>query len=382
MKNRYSILLFLFVTLIAACGKGKTDNNLAAKQKKLEKLETQSDALDKEIKTLKEEIAKLDTANKELNTKFVAVDTLAGSNFSSQTQVMGKIDVDANSVVSASMGGTVKSIYVTEGKYVKQGTTLARIDNDVMNQNIAQIKQQLGFASQIYEKQKKLWDQKIGSEVQYLSAKNNKEALEANLRTMYQSNELYKIKAPFSGVVDQVALKIGQTIAPGMPAFRIVSNEGVTFKAEIPESYISKIKKNSDVTVHFPDIDKDIKGKVKYLSQVINPLNRTFTAEVTLTGDKTLVKSDMVGVLSINDYAKSNTIAIPVKTLLKNLDGYYVYLAKMKDGHLTVVPAPIKIGVVSTDKVEVLSGLEKGDLLITSGSQNINEGDLLQINND
>jgi len=196
MKNRYSILLFLFVTLIAACGKGKTDNNLAAKQKKLEKLETQSDALDKEIKTLKEEIAKLDTANKELNTKFVAVDTLAGSNFSSQTQVMGKIDVDANSVVSASMGGTVKSIYVTEGKYVKQGTTLARIDNDVMNQNIAQIKQQLGFASQIYEKQKKLWDQKIGSEVQYLSAKNNKEALEANLRTMYQSNELYKIKAP------------------------------------------------------------------------------------------------------------------------------------------------------------------------------------------
>lgn len=379
MKNIFATLLLVSL-LLASCGQKDKGGNLSEMKSKLEKLETNRDNLEKEIEKLQNEIAKIDTTNKTLNIKSIAVDTVTDGSFTSQVEMMGKIDVDANSTISASTGGTVTHIYVTEGNFVKTGQTLARVDDAVMQQNIAQVKQQLSFATEIFEKQKKLWDQKIGSEVQYLSAKNNKESLEANLRTLYQTNELYKIKAPFSGVVDLVSLKLGQTIAPGMPAFRIVSNAGITLKAEIPESYATKIKKGASVDIFFPDLKKSIPGVVKYISAVINPLNRTYSADIILKGSTNEVKTDMVGIIKLKDYYKAKTIAIPIKTLLKNTEGYYVYTAKSDNGNLIATATPIKIGVVNGAKVEVLSGLKNGDLLITSGTQNINSGDYLKIN--
>jgi RND family efflux transporter MFP subunit len=372
-----SWILILSVILWSCAG--KTDNNtLAAKKKELANLETQAGSLADKITKLKDEIALLDTSSVDKIEKLVALDTIKNTPFSSVVTMMGKIDVDANSVISSTMAGAVKRIYVKEGNYVRQGALLARVDNNVIDQNIAQVKQQLAFATDVYNKQKSLWDQKIGSEIQFLSAKNNKESLEANLRTLAQSNELYNIRAPFSGVVDMVAIKLGQLLAPGVPAFRIVNKEGISLKADIPESYIAKIKQGESVTIYFPDLKKEVKGTVRYLSQIVNPVNRTFTADITINGNKDGIKSAMVGILKVSDFSSKNTIAIPIKNLLKNAEGYFVYLAENKDGQLVATQVPIKTGAVNGESIQVTEGLKVGDMLITSGSQSINPGDLLK----
>lgn len=371
--------IFILAVLIWGCA-GKTDdsNVLAKKQKELTNLEAKAATLSDKITKLKAEIDLLDTTSETNNAKLVTLDTIHTAPFSSEVTMMGKIDVDANSLISSTMAGSVKHIYVKEGNYVKQGALLARVDNNVIDQNIAQVKQQLAFATDVYNKQKSLWDQKIGSEIQFLSAKNNKESLEANLKTLYQSNELYNIRAPFAGTVDMVSIKLGQLISPGVPAFRIVNKTGISLKADIPESYIAKIKQGSSVKIYFPDLKKEVAGTVRYISQVVSPINRTFTADITIDGNKDGIKSEMVGILKVTDYSSKSSITIPIKTLLKNAEGYYVYVAKTENGKLIATQAPIKTGAVNKDVIQVTEGLQVGDLLITSGSQAVNPGDLVK----
>lgn len=370
--------------LLQACGNtdSDTDKTLGGKKNKLNRLLKQQEKLNSEIAVLEEEIAKLDTTTKHEATKLVAVRTLEAAPFSSEVEVMGKIDVESNANISASMPGTITKIYVKEGSYVKTGQTLALIDNDVIRQNIALIRQQLSFATELYNKQKNLWEQKIGSEVQYLTAKNNKETLEANLAVLNQQNDLYRIKALFPGIVDKIDAKVGQTASPGMPAFRIVGTQGMKFNAEIPESYASKIANGSNVVIFLPDLGKEITGKVNYISKVVDPLNRTFTAEILIGGNKTDIKTNMIGILRIKDYSNKNAIVVPIKTLQRNNEGYYVYVAREANGQLNAVEIPIKTGAVNNENIEVLTGLKPGDQLITTGFQSLRDGDLLKVSNN
>jgi len=293
--------------------------------------------------------------------------------------VMGKIDLDNNAYLSAMQGGTVTKIFVKEGSYVKVGQTLAQLDDEVMIKSMAQARQAVSFTTDLYNKQKALWDQKIGSEVQFLNSKNNMESAQNQLNTLLQQKELMKIKAIYPGVVDQVAIKLGQLVSPGMPAFRIVGTKGLKLNASIPESYIGKVQKGNSVNIYFPDLNKEISGKVNYLSNIIDPLSRTVTAEISLPDNHKELKTNMVGILRINDYSRKNAIVIPVKNLLKSADGYYVFIAEKSDSGLLAKTKVIKTGVVSGDKIEVLDGLKKGDQLITVGFQSIHDGDNLII---
>jgi len=276
-------------------------------------------------------------------------------------------------------GGTVTKIFVKEGSYVKVGQTLAQLDDEVMIKSMAQARQAVSFTTDLYNKQKALWDQKIGSEVQFLNSKNNMESAQNQLNTLLQQKELMKIKAIYPGVVDQVAIKLGQLVSPGMPAFRIVGTKGLKLNASIPESYIGKVQKGNSVNIYFPDLNKEISGKVNYLSNIIDPLSRTVTAEISLPDNHKELKTNMVGILRINDYSRKDAIVIPVKNLLKSADGYYVFIAEKSDSGLLAKTKVIKTGVVSGDKIEVLDGLKKGDQLITVGFQSIHDGDNLII---
>ena len=374
-------LVLLFALFLQACTGPSDEKILTKKQKELTEKEAQRDKLEGEIAILEKEIAKLDTAAKVELEKLVGITPVASSAFSSQVEVMGKIDVDANAEISASMPGTVTKIYVKEGTFVKTGQTLAQVDNDMVSKNIAQAKQSVSFTTELYNKQKSLWDQKIGSEVQFLNAKNNMDNAIASLNTLYQQNDMYKIKALYPGVVDAVSIKLGQSIAPGVPAFRVVGTKGLKLKAEVPESYINKVKQGNSVQIYIPDLDKEITGKVNYVSRVVDPLNRSFTAEINIPDGQTSIKTNMIGVLKIKDYKNSSAISIPVKTLLKNTDGYYVFVAEVKDGKKYAKQVNIKTGAVSGENIEVLSGLKVGDELITTGYQSVNDGNLLKITN-
>jgi len=374
-------LVLLLALFLQSCAGPSNEKTLIAKQKELDQKEAQRDNLEKEIATLEKEIAKLDTSAKIELEKLVGITPVTTSAFSSQVEVMGKIDVDANAQISASMPGTVTRIFVKEGTYVKTGQTLAQIDNELVSRNISQAKQAVSFTTELYKKQKALWDQKIGSEVQFLNAKNNMDNAIASLNTVYQQNDMYKIKALYPGVVDEVSIKLGQTTSPGMPAFRIVGTKGLKLKAEVPESYINKVKQGNSVQVYMPDLDKEITGKVNYVSRVVDPLNRSFTVEINIPDGQTSIKTNMIGVLKIRDYKNDKAISIPVKTLLKNTEGYYVFITEEKDGKKYAKQVDIKTGAVSGENIEVLSGLKVSDELITTGYQSINDGNLLKITN-
>ena len=379
--KRYFLFFILsgLITFLPSCGNNSSNSSLSQKQKELNNKIAQKTKLEAEIAVLEKEIAALDTSNQSKVEKVVEVEVVSPEAFASTVEVMGKIDLDNNAYLSAMQGGTVTKIFVKEGSYVKVGQTLAQLDDEVMIKSMAQARQAVSFTTDLYNKQKALWDQKIGSEVQFLNSKNNMESAQNQLNTLLQQKELMKIKAIYPGVVDQVAIKLGQLVSPGLPAFRIVGTKGLKLNASIPESYIGKVQKGNSVNIYFPDLNKEISGKVNYLSNIIDPLSRTVTAEISLPDNHKELKTNMVGILRINDYSRKDAIVIPVKNLLKSADGYYVFIAEKSDSGLLAKAKVIKTGVVSGDKIEVLDGLKKGDQLITVGFQSIHDGDNLII---
>jgi membrane fusion protein, multidrug efflux system len=233
------------------------------------------------------------------------------------------------------------------------------------------------LADAVFQKQEALWKQNIGSELQYLSAKNNKEALEKGMATVEKSRDLYRIVAPISGVVDEANLHQGMVVAPGVPLAKIVNFSKLKFKTDVPESYAGKVRQGNPVVISFPDLGKDIAGKLSYIGASVNPLNRTFKVEVPLKGNEPGVLPNMAGILKVADYTNPNAFNIPINILKKDLDGRDFVLIE-SNGKAT--KAYVKVGQYYQDKAEVLSGLKSGDKLITTGFEDLSEGDVLQVN--
>ncbi len=313
----------------------------------------------------------------DLKLKSVVVTELSTNGFKHFVEVQGKVDAEENVNVSAKMAGEVTKIYVKPGTQVHEGQLIAETDNKVMAQGIQELKSQLEFATNLYEKQKHLWDQKIGSEVQFLSAKNNKEALEKKLITLNEQSDMSKLKAPISGTVDAVDIKVGQMIMPGMPAIRIINLGKLKVKAEVAESYASKIKIGKDVTIYFPDLQKEIPGKVSYSAKVINNVSRAFSVEVELSNTSDY-QANMIAILKIVDYQNDSAISIPINIVQTTEAGQFVYVAEKKGENFIAKKVPVKTGNIYNGKAEIISGLKNKDFLITTGFQNLNDGEYIK----
>ena len=291
------VALLTLALLVVSCGKG---NSIEDKKLQLEELKKESTTLTETIKKLEEEIAKVTGVKPQNNTaKNVAIEAVALKPFKHYIDVQGKIDGDEDVNVSAKTPGTVSRILVKEGDEVVKGQVLAEMESYVLQQGLEEIKTALSFAVEMYDKQKNLWNQKIGTEVQFLSAKNNKESLEKKRATLQEQIELSKIKSPINGVVDAVDIKIGQALAPGLPALRIVNLNQLKVVGEVSETYASNVKKGNDVLVVFPDLTKQIEAKISYTSKVINAITRTFTTEARLDVKDPDYRPNMIAVLKI-----------------------------------------------------------------------------------
>ncbi|MBP7273321.1 MAG: efflux RND transporter periplasmic adaptor subunit [Saprospiraceae bacterium] len=366
----------IILTVLNACG--GDPNSLDAKKAELSKYKTQQKELLSKISTLEKEIATLDKSevNKVIKPKLVAVDTLRTANFVNYIDVMGKVDADENTTISPTTGGTVTNVLVKVGQHVTTGQTLATVDDGILTKSIAQLEQQLTFATDLYNRQQRLWDQKIGSEVQLLQAKNGKEAIEKQIETVKEQMRMMRIKAPFSGVVDEVMLKKGQLAAPGYPAFRIMNNQGLKVKADVAESYIGKIKTGNRVKLFFPDLKKETDATLNYVSQVIDPMNRTFKAEIKLPNNKEY-HPNMLVVVKIIDFSTNNTIVVPVNTIQKAEEGNYLFVAREENGKQVARRVWIEKGLTYNGRTHIKKGLKNGDALIITGYQDLNEGDLI-----
>ncbi|ABG59768.1 efflux RND transporter periplasmic adaptor subunit [Cytophaga hutchinsonii] len=365
MKNRtYTYLSLSLLAVAISCG-------APDKKAELEKLKSEQTTLAEKIKTLEEEIKKTDTSAGAA-TKYIVVgfEQVKKKPFTHYLQIQGKIDSDKNVEISSSVGGSVDQVYVVKGQQVQKGALLAKTDGDQLMKGIQEVDKQLELLNQLYDKQKRLWDQQIGTEVQYLNAKNQKEAAESRKATLQEQYSKTSIRAPFSGVIDEVYTKEGQMLAPGMPAFRLVNTGDLKLVAAVSESYVSKVKVNQEAIVTFPDINKEIKTRVKVVGDVIDPTNRTFQVDLDLKQDKNLLKANMISYIKIKDYSNPAVIVIPVNLVQRNNDKNYVYVV---DGNISAKRF-ITLGQYYDNSVEVLDGLKEGEKLITIGYQDLVEG--------
>lgn len=349
----------------------------ADKEAQLAKLKKEQAEIESKIASLESELgASAKATGTEMKTVPVSAVAVQPDTFRHYLEVQGKVDFDQNVLVSARVPGVLTSVRVERGDRVSKGQTMATIDAQVLEQSIAELRTRLDLARIAYEKQKNLWDQKIGTEMQFLTAKNNKEALESSLRGLQRQRDQYNIVAPISGVVDNVIPNAGEAVSPGVGIIRVVNTSGGKIVAEVSESYLSKIKKGDQAVVYFPDLNKEIQTTVDVVSQSINPTSRTFTVELKLKGKQQSVdlRPNLVAVVRIQDYKSENSIVIPVNLVQKDEKSEFVFVAVKKGDKYIATKKEIETGMAYKGLVEVKSGLAENEQVITAGYQNLNEG--------
>ncbi len=366
MKNL--ILFSVLVIALASCG-------TKDKKKQLEDLIIQRDKLTEQINAIKKELNMSKDSVKTLN---VATEEIKTRKYEHFIEVQGRVDGDKNVVISPVMGGIINQIHVVEGQQVNKGDLLVSLDASILEQTIQEVRTQLDFTTTLYNKQKALYDQKIGSEVQYLSAKANMESMQRRLSTLNEQLSQMHVKSPIDGSVEEIPIKAGQMLAPGFPAMKIINLSKIKVMADIAEAYGSKVTKGNDVKLFFPDINKEIDAKVTFASKLINSVNRTFLVEVKIDNDGSLpFRANMVAVVKIVDYVNDSAIVIPVNIIQQAKDGDYVMVAVENNGKKTAERRNITTGISSNGNVEVLSGLLTGDKIITIGFGDLKDGQVI-----
>ena len=358
---------FMFV-LLASCGGGGSQDPAA----QLAALKDQKAKLDVQIADLEKQVSATNPATKKIRT--VGLTEIKIAPFRHYIDLQGKVDADESVMATAKMPGSLKRVLVKNGDNVRKGQLLAEIDDAVMVKSLAELEGQLATATDIYNRQKGLWDQKIGTEVAFIQAKSGKESIERSIATIKEQWSMTKIYAPQSGTVDFVLLKQGQAIAPGVPLCNILNLSNLKVVGEVTEAYASKVRKGDPVQVFFPDMNKEITTRITYVSKSISPMTRTFVVECALPGSG--YSANQVAVMKIVDYQSANAVSIPVNLIQTAEDGDFVLLAeKTGEKQALAKKITVKQGQNYNGQVEILSGLKKGDWVISTGFQDVNNGE-------
>ena len=372
MKNQI-ILLAVFALLgIPACN--QKDNSLEGKKARLSELKSQSSSLQTEIRKLEEEISGMDSSvSAEVKIKQVLTTEVKSSEFRHYVSVQGMLEAEENLMVTAKMPGMVKEVKVKEGDVVSRGQVLAVLDDEVLRKSIDEVKTGLDQITVLYEKQKSLWDQKIGTELQYLTLKNQKEGLENKMITLKAQVGQSLITAPFPGVIDAVFIKTGSMAAPGAPLMQLVNTSLLKASAKVPDSYVSFIKQGDKVLVNFPDLNKEMEASISYVGRIVDPLSRTFKIEVKLPAGDPGLKPNLLAMVRINDKSLKDAIVIEENIIQPTENGKILFVAGNEGGKQVAEQRTVTTGLSYNGRIEILSGLSKGDKLITTGYQDLSD---------
>ena len=398
--KQYLVLSSAAIMLLSSCGSSNTNNGVALGEKRaaLEKLKTEKGNLDEQIKKMEGEISLMDPANSNAQkAKLISVQTLQLANFDHFIELQGKIDAENTSIITPrGAPGQVKAIFVQKGSYVKKGQLLLKLDDAIVRQNVAaalqgieSIKTQLAFAKNIYQRQKNLWDQNIGSEVQLITAKNNVatlenqlKATEENVKVIQEQLNTTNVVSDVDGVANEVNIRVGEIFqgmsALGMAQIKIVNNSLLKVVGNIPENYLANVSKGAPVETLVQDLNKTFSGKLTFVGASIDPLSRGFIVEAKLPSDP-LIKPNQIALMKIKDYTAASAISIPISTLQNDETGKFVMLASTEAGKLVARKRSVIIGLINGEMLEVKSGLKAGDVLVTAGFQSLYEGQSLTI---
>lgn len=382
-----NLIAFILVAFIAAsCGDAKKgqEGSLTDKKAKLEKLKSEQRKINDQVTALEADIAKLDPSSAIRAAKLVEVTPIGTEDFSHYIELQGKVDATNISYVAPpnGQGGIVKALYVNKGQAVRKGQVLARLDDQLLRQQIEPLRVQLAAAEDTYRRTRNLWDQGIGTYQQVLTAQTQVENLRKNIGIIQKQVGLMTVTAPSSGVAETVNVRVGEmfTGANAMgPQIQIVNTSALKVTAEVPENYIGRVHSGSTVEITLAQQNnRKITGRVNTVGKLINPTSRSFTVEVNIPADAQL-KPNEVALLRILDYNAPNVITIPLNVVQSDETGKYVYVFEKKGDKAYARRKTVSIGESYGDKIEVKSGLNAGDQLITEGYQNLYEGQLVSV---
>ncbi len=375
----------LYITAIAAltftsCGNGadetKTTGNLTELKTKRDSLKTVFNTVNKELKAVEKEINILNP-----NDDLYLVSTVKSveKEFKHYVEIQGTVNSDQSISLYPEMGGLINKVYVKEGQSVKKGQTLVRFDSEVLQRSIEELETNIELAKTTYNRQKKLWDKKIGSEIQYLQAKANLESLENKKASVNAQISQTLIKAQFSGVIDEIFIKQGEVASPGMPVLRLINLDNIYIEANVSEKYLRHIKKGTEANIYFPNLEKTISAKVSMIGNFINPANRTFRIVVNIKNNNHSIKPNQLAVLNLLDLSKTGVV-IPSNVILNAPDGSsYVYEVVTVDGLNRTKKTPIKVGLSYNNETIVYEGLGADALVVDKGSRSIQDNQEVKV---
>jgi membrane fusion protein (multidrug efflux system) len=389
MRKIYS--LFVITVLLISCGEKKTTSieslvssgNLAELEAKKKEIATNLEIINKDLQAINLAISKKDTLKKlPLITAFTAKSTI----FTHYLEIQGNVKTKQNILVYPEMPGILRKIFVQEGQRVTKGQLLATIDDGGLSNQVAQVEATTQLAKTTFERQKRLWEQKIGSEIQFLQTKTNYEAQTNALKQLKSQQAKASVRAPFSGVIDNIIKEPGTVIAPGQGSeiFRIVNLNNMYVEAEVPEKYIASITKNKEVKVEFSVLGKSVNSKVRQVGSFINPNNRSFKIEVPVENQSGNIKPNLTAKLQINDYTDTDAILIPQSIISENAKGeQYIYVLKDKKLNNEAVAERliIETGKTQGDMIEVTKNLAADTEIIMEGARSVTNGQVVKVIN-
>jgi membrane fusion protein, multidrug efflux system len=388
--NMKNILIISFLSLLLlACGKSEErtvedvveTNNLSEIRAKKVELSRQQRELATQMEMLDAAITRLDP-----NTSLPVVTTqiINDTLFRHYTRVQGDVATRENILIYPEFSGLLTRVHVTEGQQVARGALLATIDDGGLRSQLAQLESQAALAKTTFERQQRLWEQNIGSEIQFLEAQTAYQSAQNAVNQLRSQHSKTSVRAPFSGVIDEVITDQGQVVNPGQnPLFRLVNLQNMYVQAAVPETYLNMIKPGTDVIVDIPAINQQFEGQVKQVGSFINPNNRTFQVEVSIPNSGGLVKPNLIATVRLNDYTAQNAIVIPESAIQKNsLGESVVYTFQRENDSIGVAQRRIiETGYNQDNVVEVTSGLEPGTQIIVQGARNLRDQQKVRITN-
>jgi len=374
MKNW--ILIIGIAILAYSCGSKSTDSLAELKQQK-DSLKSLYDDIAAQIAVIDQQIKAADTTAR---LPLVTLNTVEVKPFSHFVEIQGAVETGGNALLYPEAPGTITAIMVKEGAIVNKGDVIIKLDADVLQSTLKEVETQYELAKDIFEKQERLWKEKIGSEVQYLQAKNNKEALEQKMKTVKQQVGMYVIKAPISGIVDEIMPKVGEAAMPGMPVARVINYSETYVKADVSEKYVGVLKEGTLVNVKFPTIGQEFQTKVKRVADFINPTNRSFKIYIDLSNIKADLKPNLLADISVRDFTLDTAVVLPSSIIQQDRNGNdYVYIIQNSSNQNVVKKVIIKPGFSYQNQTVVLEGLKGDEQYIDKGSRSVQDGDVVEV---
>lgn len=377
MKKYFTILGIAILGMVS-CSPQEEEQSLDEMRGSLATLKKQRLDLDQDIKRLTEEIETLDPSPE--TKKIVTAKPLVSGDFKRYIDIQGSVESSNAVFASSEIGGRITSMPIEEGDYVRSGQLVATVDVQTIKNQVIELEKSLELATDVFKRQQRLWNQEIGSEIQYLQAKNNMERIQKSLESVQFQLTKANVYSPISGYADIVYLKKGEMAGPGAPIVEVINTNTVKVVADVPESLLGKVKRGEYVDIEFPALDMKKRGQVTLIGRSIDPANRTFKVEVDMPNSGNSLKPNLLSIIKINDLTVEETITVPLELVQQEISGKdYVFVVEETSNGLISAKRYVKTGPTFENEIVIEEGLKEGDQIIIEGARGLASEESIEV---